>query len=119
MRIAILAALLIGAALIEVVLLSRIVFHQAGGWGEPAAVFRIVIAWAAPFAWCAALIIAGGMKRRTERLTVPLIIVATVGPLFAYVALVGYGHGTLLHANRAGGSMHCASRGINSFLHAT
>ena len=96
MRLAVLSILLGVAAALEVTLLRRIVFHQAGGWGEPEAIYPHVIAWAAvPYVWSAVLIV-GNMIRRlaAARVTTPFIVVAVAGPLLAYIALAQYGHAT-------------------------
>ena len=96
MRLAILSVLLGVAAVLELLLLPRIVFHQAGGWGEPEAIYPYVIAWAAaPFVWSAVLLLAIMARRLAwSRVTTPIVVVAVAGPLLAYIALVQYGHTT-------------------------
>ena len=96
MRLAILSVLLGVAAVLELLLLPRIVFHQAGGWGEPETIYPYVIAWAAvPFVWSAALLVAIMARRlASARVTTPFVVVALVGPLLAYIALAQYGHTT-------------------------
>jgi len=96
MRLAILSVLLGVAAVLELLLLPRIVFHQAGGWGEPEAIYPYVIAWAAvPFVWGAVLLVAIIARRLSSaRVTTPLVVVAVAGPLLAYIALAQYGHTT-------------------------
>ena len=98
MRLAILSVLLGVAAVLEFLLLPRIVFHQAGGWGGPEAIYPYVIAWAAvPFAWSAVLLVTIMARRLAPaRVTTPFVVVAVAGPLLAYIALAQYGHATPL-----------------------
>jgi len=96
MRLAALSALLGVAAVLEFTLLRRIVFHQAGGWGDPEGMFPYVIAWASiPFIWSALVVVAAMVRRiAATRVTSPFIVVAVAGTLLAFIALRQYGHTT-------------------------
>ena len=94
-RLAIVATSIAVSAVVEVVLLQRIVFHQAGGWGNPAASFAYVSAWATvPFIWAIVLVVVAVLRKRLVRVSTPLIVLACGGPVMAYVALAQYSHST-------------------------
>ena len=95
-RIAVSATMLAAAAVIEAILLPRIVFHQAGGWGEPESIYPFVLAGAAiPFIWSAVLIGVVVLRRIPPALVVALfMVVVFAGPLLGYMALVQYGPAT-------------------------
>ncbi len=111
------------AAVVEVMLLRRILFHQAGGWGNPEDAFADFAAWAAaPFLWAGLLLIASAAWDRLLSLPiVPLIFAAVAGPLFGYIALAQYSHSTpffmLIGFGLQGVALLVAS--VRTFRHAT
>jgi len=97
-RIPLLLALTVGAAALEFTMLQRIVFHQAGGWGNAEEAFVHLVAWAAiPFGAIGLLFIAAALWHRVHCIpTIPVLGLAVAGPLFAYIGLAQYGHATPL-----------------------
>ena len=96
MRSAFSPLILLVTVIAELVLLWRIAFHQAGGWGSPIAAFLIFLALSAlPFLFAAL-----GARRNVSAspgslsLASSLLPVSVSGTLFALAALAMYGHAT-------------------------
>jgi hypothetical protein len=83
------------AAVLEVMLLRRIVLHPAGGWeaGDQVLPFFVAVA-AVPLAWGALLLLAAQIMRSVRSVTAALLGVSALGPGFAYIAFAQYGPAT-------------------------
>jgi hypothetical protein len=96
MTAALLFASIAVAAIVEAILLRRIVFHQAGGWATPNETFVTLLVWAAVPLVAAAVFVALALMTRKplSRITRATAVVAIAGPLFGYIALAQYSHST-------------------------
>ena len=84
------------AAILEVILLRRIVFHQAGGWATPGDTFLTLLAWAAVPLVAAGVVTAIALlsRRPLARVTRSVLVAAIAGPVLGYIALAQYSHST-------------------------
>lgn len=90
--------LLIFSAAIECWFLFSIILHPAGGWGASplkAYVVGLILALL-PLSLAAFFLTASRMTSDSSGLPIRAVIVAIVGPIFAWLGLDQYGHATVL-----------------------